>query len=66
MFATIEEYKTEAEKLLFYMEVVVVIWFSIEFCLRYVKFPLKKKKNFYYASRRHPLREVLDGLPALN
>ncbi|KAL0268545.1 UNVERIFIED_CONTAM: hypothetical protein PYX00_010447 [Menopon gallinae] len=34
VFATIEEYKTEAEKLLFYMEVVVVIWFSIEFCLR--------------------------------
>ncbi|XP_071440852.1 potassium voltage-gated channel subfamily KQT member 1-like isoform X2 [Hetaerina americana] len=34
VFSTIEEYEKEAGIILFYMETVVVIWFTIEFCLR--------------------------------
>ncbi|XP_048510613.1 potassium voltage-gated channel subfamily KQT member 1-like isoform X6 [Athalia rosae] len=34
VFSTIEEYEKEAGILLFYMEMVVVVWFTLEFCLR--------------------------------
>ncbi|EEB18122.1 potassium channel kcnq, putative [Pediculus humanus corporis] len=34
VFATIKEYQVQAEILLFYMEIIVVVWFSIEFFLR--------------------------------
>lgn len=34
VFSTIKEYEEEAADLLFYLEIVVVIWFSIEFFLR--------------------------------
>lgn len=34
VFSTIKEYETEAIELLFVMEIIVVIWFSIEFALR--------------------------------
>ncbi|XP_046383076.1 potassium voltage-gated channel subfamily KQT member 1 [Ischnura elegans] len=34
VFSTIEEYEKEAGIVLFYMETVVVVWFTIEFCLR--------------------------------
>ncbi|XP_046994725.1 potassium voltage-gated channel subfamily KQT member 4 [Schistocerca americana] len=34
VFSTIQEYEEDARAILFYMEFVVVIWFSIEFCLR--------------------------------
>lgn len=34
VFSTIDEYEQEATDLLFYLEIVVVIWFSIEFVLR--------------------------------
>lgn len=39
VFSTIKEYETEAIELLFVMEIIVVIWFSIEFALRWVLFP---------------------------
>lgn len=38
VFSTIDEYEQEATDLLFYLEIVVVIWFSIEFVLRWVIF----------------------------
>jgi hypothetical protein len=34
VFSTIEEYEDQAIEILFHMEIVVVIWFSIEFALR--------------------------------
>lgn len=36
VFSTIEEYEAKAGIVLFYMETVVVIWFAIEFVLRFV------------------------------
>lgn len=38
VFSTIEEYEARAGIVLFYMETVVVIWFAIEFFLRYMFF----------------------------
>lgn len=49
VFATIKEYQAEAEVWLFYMEIVVVIWFSIEFFLRSV--PFFHKSDKYLAGR---------------
>ncbi|XP_044021074.1 potassium voltage-gated channel subfamily KQT member 1-like isoform X3 [Aphidius gifuensis] len=34
VFSTIDEYEKEAGLLLYYMELVVVIWFGMEFCFR--------------------------------
>lgn len=34
VFSTIKEYEDQAIALLFVMEIIVVIWFSIEFALR--------------------------------
>jgi potassium voltage-gated channel KQT-like subfamily protein 5 len=34
VFSTIEEYELQAASWLFVMEIIVVIWFSIEFILR--------------------------------
>ncbi|CAB0031052.1 unnamed protein product, partial [Trichogramma brassicae] len=34
VFSTIDEYEKEAGKILFYMEILVLIWFTIEFLLR--------------------------------
>ncbi|XP_043275109.1 potassium voltage-gated channel subfamily KQT member 1-like isoform X1 [Venturia canescens] len=34
VFSTIDEYEKEAGLLLYYMELVVVVWFSLEFCFR--------------------------------
>lgn len=34
VFSTIQEYEDQATAMLFIMEVIVVIWFSIEFALR--------------------------------
>ncbi|XP_067631011.1 potassium voltage-gated channel subfamily KQT member 1 isoform X9 [Eurosta solidaginis] len=34
VFSTIEEYEKDAIYILFRMEIIVVIWFSLEFCLR--------------------------------
>ncbi|XP_074111981.1 potassium voltage-gated channel subfamily KQT member 1-like isoform X1 [Cotesia typhae] len=34
VFSTIDEYEKEAGLLLYYMELVVLIWFSVEFCFR--------------------------------
>lgn len=34
VFSTIQEYEDQAIALLFVMEIIVVIWFSIEFALR--------------------------------
>lgn len=34
VFATIEDYQEQANKLVFYMEIVALIWFSVEFSLR--------------------------------
>lgn len=34
VFSTIDGYEEDATDLLFYLEIVVVIWFSIEFALR--------------------------------
>lgn len=36
VFSTIEDYEKDAVALLFKLEIVVVIWFSIEFALRWV------------------------------
>lgn len=36
VFSTIDEYEKEAGVLLFYMEMVVVVWFTAEFFFRYV------------------------------
>lgn len=38
VFSTIQEYEEQAIALLFVMEIIVVIWFSIEFFLRWVRF----------------------------
>lgn len=38
VFSTIDEYEKEAGVLLFYMEMVVVVWFTGEFFFRYVNF----------------------------
>ncbi len=34
VFSTIPEYEREAEDALYYMEIVIVVWFSIEFVVR--------------------------------
>jgi potassium voltage-gated channel KQT-like subfamily protein len=34
VFSTIEKYEKQASIILFYMETVVVVWFTIEFFLR--------------------------------
>uniref|UniRef100_A0ABD2WMZ8 Potassium voltage-gated channel subfamily KQT member 5 n=1 Tax=Trichogramma kaykai TaxID=54128 RepID=A0ABD2WMZ8_9HYME len=34
VFSTIDEYEKEAGKILFYMEILVLVWFTIEFILR--------------------------------
>jgi potassium voltage-gated channel KQT-like subfamily protein len=34
VFSTIEKYEKQASIILFYMEIVVVVWFTIEFFLR--------------------------------
>lgn len=36
VFSTIEEYEARTSVVLFYMETVVVVWFAIEFFLRFV------------------------------
>lgn len=38
VFSTIEDFEEIAGNILFYMESVVVVWFTIEFSLRYVVF----------------------------
>ena len=40
VFSTIEghEYEKEAETVLFNVEIIIVVWFAIEFLIRYVKF----------------------------
>lgn len=46
VFSTIDEYEKEAGVLLFYMEMVVVVWFTAEFFFRYlnVKFEVHSSK----------------------
>lgn len=34
VFSTIDEYEDQAIDILFRMEILVVIWFTVEFCLR--------------------------------
>ena len=34
VFATIEEHEEEAGVMLYYLEIVIVIWFGVEFCVR--------------------------------
>lgn len=41
VFSTIEDFEKTATKMLFYMESVAVVWFAVEFSLRYFFFALK-------------------------
>ena len=34
VFATIEEHEEEAGEMLYYLEIVIVVWFGIEFFVR--------------------------------
>ena len=34
MFATIEEHEDEAGEMLYYLEIVIVVWFGVEFFVR--------------------------------
>ena len=34
VFATIEEHEEEAGEMLYYLEIVIVVWFGIEFFIR--------------------------------
>ena len=34
VFATIEEHEDEAGEMLYYLEIVIVVWFGVEFFIR--------------------------------
>ncbi|KXJ84510.1 hypothetical protein RP20_CCG023538 [Aedes albopictus] len=52
VFSTIQEYEDQAIAILFVMEIIVVIWFSIEFFLR----PIDSDVHFQLTDRARPDR----------
>ena len=51
VFATIEEHEEEAGEMLYYLEIVIVVWFGIEFFVRkYLDWPSLRLRNSCKAS----------------
>ena len=64
VFSTIEnhEYEKEAEAALYNLEIVIVIWFGLEFCVRYV-FAVCQTNSIFLIYLHRNLQLLLNSVP---
>lgn len=62
VFSTIEGYEITAGDILFYVESVVVVWFGVEFGLRWFKSFIKSFQIYYHEISDYGRRVVDHGI----